>query len=414
MTVVLAGLATANTITVAAAQTGHTEHSHQRVSEDTSLTLRSAVEQALAHYPEYLMLAAYDQQAGDLRAYGAGLLSGAPSVAMRYQSDAATGSNGLREYEVGLNLPLWNPGQRAAARNLGGAATDQAAARQAMMIWQVAGEVRTALWDIAVAQNALNASRDGLAVAERVADSVTRRYEAGDIPRSDTLLAAAAVLEQQSDVVDKEALLVDAERGYYVLTGVPMRPAFELETLADIETLPPDHPGMALAEAEIAQAQAQLSLQRKSVRGNPSLQIGPRRERSVTGGPNDDSIGVTLQIPFGGSRSTRAQTSTTALALAQAEADRLRRLREYELALHEAHHSLDAYSNMAELAAERAKLDETHAAMARTAFNQGELPLVEYLRFEQAAVASRTEASRLALLVKRTVAEVNQAAGILP
>lgn len=392
----------------------HEAHAHVRIGEDAALTLREVIDHAFTHFPTYMTLAARGDEATTLVRRGSSLLSGAPGMSVRYQTDGMAHNQGLREYELALSLPLWNLGQRDAAQRLGSTASEESSALATALRWQVAGMVRQSLWDIALAQNDYQVTTDAVATLQRIAASVERRFTLGESARADTLLANAAVLEQQQKLVEREAALIDAERYYNVLTGLDRRPAFAMEARPDVDEVPDTHPGLVLAQAKLQRLEANLQLQRRSAGGTPNLLIGPRRERAPNSPISDDSIGVTLQIPFGSRRHVDAQTAPLAVAVADGSAELMMLRREYELALHEAHHTLDADTSMQGLAAQRAELAVQQAALAARAFDAGEMTLAEYLRQQSAATAARLEAAHLDLQIRLATAQVNQAAGLLP
>ena len=90
---------------------------------------------------------AHQRESEILQRRGGQWLSAAPAVQWRYQTDAQNNRNnpataGLRENEVGVELPLWRWGQRDAAQAEGEKAQAYAQQYRQWQAWQVAGEVR--------------------------------------------------------------------------------------------------------------------------------------------------------------------------------------------------------------------------------------------------------------------------------
>lgn len=105
-------------------------------------SLAETVRLALLHHPEYprhratrAVGAAYRQQAGSW-------LGGDASLAALARSDKPFGSDeGSREYEAGLAMPLWLPGQRQARRDIADRVDAHSGFQLRSLTWEVTGEV---------------------------------------------------------------------------------------------------------------------------------------------------------------------------------------------------------------------------------------------------------------------------------
>lgn len=399
---------------VAAVGEPHGAAHHEPLPEQAGLSLGTVLDEAVSRYPDAAMLSARAGQADAWRARSRSLLADTPSLSFRYQTDRFGDDAGLKEYEGGLELPLWRWGERRAARAVAGASAAVAQTAAPGLRWQVAGELREVLWAMAMAGRELQAALDTRDLNERLAAAVRRRHELGDVPLGDVLLADSAALAAEEGVVDATAMLVDAQREYRTLTGLDARPPFEPEPLSQLEEITPDHPALAAVEAELERARARAELSRRSARGSPTLLLGPLWERPPLGNGYDDSIGLTLTVPLPGTAHgrTAAADASAEAAGAQAARDRLRRV--LALARHEAEHGLEvARANLA-TAGRRAELAARHADMGRTAYDTGEIDLMDLLRLQEAAVAARRARDRFEIEVSRRTAAYNQAVGVYP
>ena len=384
---------------------------HEPLEIDAEMSWTGLIEQTLINYPRFLELTARDAEARALVDRGSKWFSGQPSVMARYQTDRVWDDNDLREYELGLELPLWRLGQRDAARSLGAAAGAETGAAALALRHEVVGLLRMALWDVERAANALILAEDGVVVATELVRVVERRYDAGDLPLSDTLLVRSTLLERQAVVIEYEAAHVDAERAYQSLSGLGARPADFSESLSELEDWDPSHPWLMLADAEVDRARAEMELVDRTARGAPTLTVGPRRERAPFSNVDADSIGITFAMPFGGQAHRTVQLSAAGRKAAQAEAERAQLLRQLDLDLHEAHHSMVVIDASLELARERYDLATTSLQMSERAFEQGEITLFELLRWEESARITQREAESLEIERQRAIAQINQAVG---
>ncbi len=393
---------------------GGLAHTHASLPMLEALTLREALEAAVSRYPESAVLEARAGQADAWEARGRDWLAERPSLSLRYQTDRWMDNDRLDEYEAGVLLPLWSWGSRSATQAYGEALQAESGAASDSLRWEVAGYLRSTLWDIGLAQEELSLAKESLAIAQRVAATVSRRHELGDASLREVLMAQTAELEARSRLVTAEAAVVDAERNYRSLTGLDARPPFRGESLSVLQSVPPDHPALTFADAEIQRAESARALAQTRSAGSPSLLIGPRRERAADAEDFDDSIGVTLSVPFGPSAQRKTEVAAAQRDLASASATRARHVRALTLALHEAAHGLAIVRESLGPANEQAALAERQERMAMLAYEQGEIELIELIRLRGMALAAKRRQLHLAVEEKRQIAFYNQAVGELP
>lgn len=392
----------------------HGVEEHVPISIDVGLEWRTVLENAVRNYPRYVQLEARRLEADALQQRSRSLLAGRPALALGYRSDDPLDDFGLAEYETGLTLPLWRFGERRAAGRIAASASDESAAARAAMEWEVAGELRAALWDIEDAVNGVELAAEALSVAEDIERIVARRHALGDLPLEDTLLAESAALERRTDLIERRATLVDVEFAYELLTGMRVRPPAFVETPTEQRDFTASHPLLFLVTAEEERAQAELELSARAAKGSPMLMIGPRRERGPLTSYYTDSVGVEISIPVGGSVHSDVETAASNRRLAEAESERAALERRLHADLHEALHTLETTESALALAEQRAEIAARHREMGQTAFEQGEIALVDLLRRDDAALTAARAAQSLEVLRSRAIAMVNQAVGVLP
>jgi outer membrane protein TolC len=387
---------------------------HAPLVADASLQWSALIEAALAVYPSRGELAARRAEADAWRRRGRSWLAAAPALYFSYLSDQPRDDWGQREYETGVELPLWRLGQRDAVRAVAESATTESAAAAAALRLEIAGLLRGHLWDIAAASNALAAARDAAAVAAELVRVVERRFESGDLARADVLLARTTLLEREQAVATAEAELLDAERGYRSLTGLDRKPARFSEPRSASDAIAPGHPYVALAAAGIVRAEADRELAERDFRGPVTVALGPHREYDPFGTLPRDSVNVEVRVPLGGKSHGAAHTASANRAVATAESARAELVRRLVLDLHEAEHALTVLDRVEALAAERDALAKEQLLAAQAGFDQGEIELRELLRVQESTLAARREVDRLATERQRTVAALNQALGVTP
>ncbi len=410
-------LATAAVPLVSAAQSpaaqDHGPEEHVPIDIDAGLDMRSVLERAVRRYPSFVELEAREHEADALARRSRSLVAGRPAMTLGYRSDDPLDDHGLAEYETGLTVPLWRLGERRAAGRVAASAREESAAAERALVWEVAGALRDALWDIEDAVNGVELAVEALAIAEDIERIVARRHALGDLPLEDLLLAESTVLERRAELIERRAALVDAEFAYELLTGLRARPPALVETPVESRDFSA-HPLLTLARSEAERARAAVELSARAGKGSPTLSIGPRRQRDALSDFYTDSVGVEVSIPVGGGAHADVETAAARRQLAAAEAALAALERRLHADLHDALHTLETSESALALAERRAEIAARHREMGRTAFEQGEISLVELLRRDEAARIAARSARILEVQRGRAIAAVNQAVGVLP
>jgi cobalt-zinc-cadmium efflux system outer membrane protein len=160
----------------ATANTAPPRHGPVSAASDTNpLSLRQAFDAAWARQPEAMGLQARRDAARAQQTCGQGVDAGAGGSGT-VEQDRRLGSNqGAREFEVGVAVPLWLPGERSSSAALAdaeGAATESRATAAQL---RVAATVREAWWQWQRARIEVGTARDQLDNARLIAADVARR-----------------------------------------------------------------------------------------------------------------------------------------------------------------------------------------------------------------------------------------------
>ena len=137
---------------------------------DSALTLPETVVLTLERFPRQAIVRARQRESEALTRRGDFFLAAAPSIHGRFGSDAPIDDTGYYEIETGLQLPLWNWGQRDAGQALGREADAATQAYAAALKYHVAGLVREALWLLKLEHARFELAQQRLALAERLAN----------------------------------------------------------------------------------------------------------------------------------------------------------------------------------------------------------------------------------------------------
>ena len=378
---------------------------------DAGTTLHNAVERAWLRSVPARTLEARQGEVDAARSTARSWIAGSPTLGFSQRADRWTDQGERRESEVSLAAPLWLPGQKAAREALAASSTDELSALKLQARLAVAGEVRTRVWEAAASREILAERTDHLHHLTELAGDVQRRVSAGELARTDGLLAQQEVLAAEIAVAQAAARASAALARYRVLTGLAELPHLEPEDLAAGE---PGNVRLIAARASERRATAALRVAEASRSAPPSVGLSYRHEQEggLTGPRR--SVGIALQIPLGSKArngpvealaQTQIATAAAEAAHAQASVEADAAVAQDELA--------SARSALASATARAAALRE-HTSLIEKAFRLGERGLAELLRSRvmshEADVAVRQHRVALGL----ALAQLNQARGILP
>jgi outer membrane protein TolC len=250
--------------------------------------------------------------------------------------------------------------------------------------------------------------------ARRLQGAVERRVQAGELPRSELLLAERGTLSLEVEWLGAGAAQERAEAAWRFHTGLEDAPGDLLETAFTAAEIDARHPGLVLAHADAGRAAAEQRRVRSDRRANPVVNVGARHERGDADEPWNDAIAVGINVPLGlpsQSAPAAAAARVAAVETGVARERTWRALNEALIAarstLEFARRELDAARRVEALAAESLRL-------AQLAFDVGEEDLFKLLQMKTQALEAGWNAARLDLAVGRAIARCNQAGGLVP
>jgi len=340
-------------------------------------------------------------------------LSGPLAIRGSYLNDEVWSSEGYRQWDVMLELPVWWPGQRGPRRDLARAADSARAASQTVQLLESARRVRDAVATLALVRNQLELTRSEWAAESALAERVHRAVELGEVSERERLLAESETLGRKLEYLAALEEARHAEESYRILTGREDWPAdWQEEPAPPIELAA--HPLVELARAETSTAEARLRSLERAQWGSPSLELGHQSERERSGVAFNDRIvaGVRIPIGKGGTAELEEAAARRALSVARRDAARLDRvLRESRV---RAEHQLELAHQRVLTSAEQAAIARRHLDLTERGFTLGEVDLATLLRARLRWTAAERMRGEAEILQQRQIAEWNQALGVIP
>jgi len=392
-------------------------------TEQGRATLRGAFEAAWARQPEAQALTAR-RDAARAQAQAAQSLTPEPvAMELSTKTDRLNRNLGTREYEVGVAIPMWLPGQRGRSQALADAEGRAVESRTTAAQLRVAATVREAWWSWQRARAELEAARGQLDNVRRIAADVGKRLKAGDLARADQHQADGAVATAEGAVAQAEGSLTAAQQHLRSLTAIPAfglagdiasnaepEPPIPATAAADMDT----HAELLALKDRAAVAEGTVSLAATQSRASPELTIAATRDRGAYGESYQQTFTVGVRIPLGAGPRHDAR-----VASARAEAVEL----QAQMALESARLSGERESARARADAARAQLAaaDRRAQLALESrgffdksFRLGETDLPTRLRIEAEAAEAERQAARARIELAAAISAWRQALGLLP
>lgn len=375
-------------------------------------SLRTALDHAWERSPEAQVLEARRAESDAHAVAAKSLLPGAPALVVGHRSDQLNDDAGAREWEAGVEMPVWLPGQRGARQREARANRSGLEASIRALRLKLAGELRETIWQLRAAQAQIRLDEARVQTAEKLAQDVARRVRAGELAKTDLNLAQNEWRSAQATLLQSRSELLRVEQGYAVLTGDATLPDDSAEH-ARAQALSDDHPLLEEARLAIDAARAQVEVARQSRRDNPEVAVSTRRERNARE-PYANTVALELRLPLATAARNLPLTSAaqTALAGAQSEYRRLGVALEYHR--QQAEQALEAADQLLALAQQQRDAARENLGLIQKAFDLGETDLFTLMRARTAAFEAEQAYSQQQIAQALARARLNQAQGVLP
>jgi len=390
----------------------HVDHFDELVV-NPGLQLSEVLEKVYARTPMQASLQSRDVMVSARSRVANALLPSAPAVNLIHQNDAIGSGRGERDWQAELELPVWLPKQRDNRMKVAEAIQASTGATRQSLKLQVAGQLRDAVWNIAVNENNLSLALNKLQVAKKLQSDVDKRYRAGELAKTDAMLAEQETLRVEKEKVRAEAELMHARHRYYVLTGLRELPANYAEKQSALDDYS-QSPVWLEAQSKVGLAETERDLAQVESHENMRVLLNMRSTKGAFDTTNNDSVGVHVRVPFGGEASAAPVRAAAEMVVGNALTEREAMRFELEAAMHEAEHNLSVSQAELIIAAKQHEIAAESLTLAQKAFRLGETDLVSLLRVQAQSFEAERAFTTRQIQVQWDIARYNQTVGVLP
>ena len=393
----------------------HAKEPHEDVLvTNPALTLQQVLEQTFSRNPQQYQLQARDFEAKARQASAGSLLPKPAALSLTHQNDGPGSGRGEREWQADMEIPLWRAGQRKARATLAENLQTGVTASKQRLLLEAAGQLREAVWEVQMARKQLELAAQRLQTAEALEKDVERRFKAGELARTDLILAQQEALQARTETIEADAEVNHAHHRYIVLTGLDQIPLQLEEQQSPLDTYGAQHPLWLEAESKVGMSEQERALTSLESRDNVQLVLNTRSQRGPFDNAYNDSIGLSVRIPLATETQRAPQIAQAELHVGQAMSERERLRYQLETSMHEAEHNLGVSRKALKIATEHHALAAENLRLAEKAFQLGETDLVSLLRSRAQAYQAEHAFNLRQIEVQWNVARYNQAVGVLP
>jgi cobalt-zinc-cadmium efflux system outer membrane protein len=330
-------------------------------------------------------------------------------ISLQFSALPSQSAGGTDEYEVGVFLPFRPPSRREVDRQQSQLARSVSAMQEQRFSLLVSGLVRQALWKRIMAQTEYEGLLDKQAWITSLDNTMEAYLKSGEIDRATYLRWEQEKLTHSLAVKQARISLQSATRYYQQITGtesLPVQP--EEYVVKNAPSLLQNHPELTLLVLSQQQLDINYDLTDQSL-APWMLGIIARQLRGPAG--NDNLLGVNINIPISGSRTTsvndQALWQDARNTLTNALAETYARL---SMQLNEAVNEYEYANEAVNVLYRQMQIGEEITALY--ANQQQSLPKVLWLEQLIAQQDRRLEHEKMKVHLAQAASKINQIAGV--
>lgn len=355
-----------------------------------------------------------------------GILAGAPVVDGLYRSDRLMSDFGSTEMQLGVRLPLRRFGQSDAWRSLAEQSALNARTRTEANRLVLLGELRQMAWGWRQAEVELATAKERNRIMQRDLAAVTKQFKHGEAAEVDRMSVESRALAVQEAVTAAQMQLDTIQTRWQQLTGTSQLPSdlgqvtsTEQALLNNPELNTPDgllaqQPLLRQMASEVGMSTARIEAERAAGAGAPEIGLGVKRDRGDRGIPYDNSLQLTLSIPFGGQKYRDPALAEMAQQRAMAQVALIKNTQQILGEVMALRQRIAAWPSRLAQLDRRAALSEKTLALKQKALRLGELDWTSLLVFERDTAEARLQARLAHIAYRADQSSLKQTLGLMP
>lgn len=382
------------------------------VKHSDSVTMNGLMHALYKQHPASQLDLVYQQQATANTNLANTLFAEPTRASVTHFNDVIGSSDGFQEWEAGVEMALWLPGQKQQQLALSEHLLAELPAQRQQVLLEISANIRNLVWDVAIAKVAADHAYHAWQLAQKLEQHVNIRVQAGDLAGTDGLLAKTHTLDMHSLYMEENASLEHHLYQYQLITGKQALPTHIDETLSDKKAIDQTHPMLAIYDQRIVTLHTKQSLASYQEAAHPNVSVGMKRERGEGNESFNHSLGLGVSFAFDDTVYRQPAIANAARDIADVQIARQRLALALNSTLASSLQTLESKRQQLSLNEQHIETTQRYLVLQKRAFELGELALVTFLNSQNLAVKSMNRKQRLEIEIKRSIANVNQALGI--
>ena len=335
-------------------------------------------------------------------------ISGDVDLIIRHENDAITDDDGYKDWEVGVEFPIWLPGQKNAQKQVTASYGQELSAQRSYLRWLASNSLRKLVWNHQTAKIEVEAARSALQKSQSLQHKVQQKVKAGESPKIDLLLADKAVLEQKNQLVQKQSALTIAQNQFEQWTQTSHLPQnIKERTLSPVPM--EQHPEIVKLMSTLQISQAVFQKTKSFKRESPRLYLGAKNDRDRNA--ENTALMFEITIPLGvnpGYSSILAEEKRN-IYEHQALVDKAKM--QLEQAIFRARQNLASAKQSIHFSKQQYDLSQQALKMSETAYQLGETNIQNLLLVQQQTAEAKLNYKLVQARSGQAIANLNQISG---
>ena len=340
--------------------------------------------------------------------YSDSWIAGDVDLVVHHENDTLTDNNDYKNWQVGVEFPLWLSSQKQAQKTITRSYGEQLSAHQLYLRWLASEQLRKLVWNYRTAEIEVEAARSALQKSQSLLNKVILKVKAGESPRIDQLLAHKAVLKQQNNLVQKRSALTIAQNNFRRWTRTQNLPQNILEQ--PLSPLPLDqHPKIIQLSSALQISRAMMKKTQAGKRDNPKVFLGAQNDKDKSSENNSLILEVSIPLGVNPGFSPRLAEKKRNVYEQQAVLDKARI--QLEQAIFQAQQQLTSAQQSIHLAKEQYAISIKALSMSEQAYQLGETNIQNLLLVQQQTAEAKRDYRLAKARSGQAIANLNQVSG---
>ncbi|MDX2505289.1 MAG: TolC family protein [Gammaproteobacteria bacterium] len=335
-------------------------------------------------------------------------ISGDVDLIVHHENDTLTDNNDYKNWEVGVEFPIWLPSQKNAQKQITASYGQELSAQQTYLRWLASSVLRKLVWSYQSAEIEVEAAHSALQKSKSLRHKVQQKVKAGESPRIDLLLANKAVLKQQNELIQKQSALTIAQYQFQKWTQTNQPPEnIKERPLAAIPLM--QHPKIVKLLSALQISQSSLQKVKSFKQESPRIFVGAKNDKDKN--TEDTALMFEVSIPLGVNPTFSPKVAEQKRNVYEQQAVLDTAKIQLEQQIFQAQQNLASAKQSILFSKKQYKISQQALTMSETAYQLGETNIQNLLLVQQDTAEAKLNYELAQARSGRAIADLNQISG---